>query len=143
MLYPSDRPPRAIQTSVKESAALLTAAMPTIATVSSSSVSTNSDGTSDGQPRSRRLGRAPCRKSMRYAIGKGSMTEVSASKTISTTPTRYTLRLPANRRNSRTVRRKSLIFLSTGGRAAGASAGRSAGASAGPSAGASAALPGS
>ena len=115
MLYPSDRPPRAMQTSVKESAALLIAAMPMMATVSRISVSARSDVSSAGsQPSSRRLGRAPERKSMRYAIGYGSMTEVPASKMSSKMPTTYTLRRPANRRNNRTVRRKSLTFF--GGR---------------------------
>ena len=38
MLYPSLRPPRAMATSVRESAALLIAAMPTIAIVSRISV---------------------------------------------------------------------------------------------------------
>ena len=45
MLYPSLLPPRAMQTSVSESAALLTAARPTMAKVSRMSVSTNADGT--------------------------------------------------------------------------------------------------
>jgi hypothetical protein len=76
-----------MQISVRESAALLIAAIRITASVSTRIVSQRADPRKVGPPSSRKLGLFPPRKSISQAIGYGSITAVAASKTSRVMPT--------------------------------------------------------